>query len=554
MNLTAQLSAQSRKLNEFGTRSDQGETAVHRVMLHLTAHLDLSDDFAREQERIAATLEAHAHQLQLLLQDQQRLERSFAPMRVLHSFFRIESAALPVEQQALFHAVTTEMRRLHDEVSVSFAADGAALADTRRRVLAAASHLHAQSAQHLATTAAKRAEVQRSLAHLTVTLERTRQRNQQLASAITALDRETDQITVSLQYQDITRQKMEHVREAADKVLAGFTPADRTPFRQRARVQQMLCQVQGVQLTAVRQELERATGSITAGLRTLLEQLDCIERDCLSVAGLNEITVEMDAAIAGVGEIHRVTAELMQSALGRLAEAIQTARGFAEAATGATGTMRRIAADLLLMGINAQVQALQAKNACLEVLSSAVSHISSEAGTLTLGFEHKLEATTETLAGFIRQSESFHEKIQAEHHAQAVRDEANFSELQSEHEAHKTLVTEVGAALQQLKRQADDLLASIDLADISRDPIERLSELFAALGTLCADAAGKDLPLDDDALADVHGRYTMASERVAHATALAPSRGVAAAALLSTEPEPAKANSDAALGDNVELF
>jgi hypothetical protein len=567
--LTARLNTQSRRLNELGARGDRGETAIHRVMQRLTTHLDLSDRFARESERLASTLDDYAHHLQLLLQDQQRLERSFAPMRALHSFFRIESAALPPELQSLFHAVTAEMRRLHEEVSASFAEDTTALVDTRRRVLAAASQLRHQSAEHLSIAATKRLEVQHALTDLSAKLAEQRRRQEQLATAITALDRETDRIAVSLQYQDITRQKMEHVHEAARAVLNGFAPADRTPLRQRAIVQRMLCQVQTVQLDSVQQELEQATDTITSGLRALLDHLDRIESECLSLDQLNAITADMDAAIAALGEIHRVTANLMQRALGRLTEAIQTARGFSAATTGATDTMRRLAADLLLMGLNAQVQALQANNNCLEVLAGAVSHISGEAGTLTLDFERKLADTIRTLSDFVQRSEAFHLEVLAEHRVLHAENDAVSGELDAEHSAHKALVNDVGAALRQLRGQAGELLASIALADISREPIHDLRELFSALADACSEAVTDDQPLDERVLADVRSRYTMDSERTAHAAALrrpaaVPVAGAAVARASSpAEPAPGAAtdlasatppDAGSSLGDNVELF
>jgi hypothetical protein len=489
-------------------------------------------------------------------------------MRALHSFFRIESASLPPELQSLFHAVTTEMRRLHEEVSASFAGHTTALVDTRRRVFAAASQLRAQSTNHLSISAAKRQEVQHTFADLNAKLALQRRRQEQLAAAITTLDRETDRITVSLQYQDITRQKMEHVREAAHAVLDGFAPADRTPLRQRALVQRMLCQVQTVQLDSVQQELEQATDTITSGLRALLDQLDRIESECLSLDRLNEITADMDAAIAALGEIHRVTADLMQSALARLAEAIQTARGFSAATTGATDTMRRLAADLLLMGLNAQVQALQADNNCLEVLAGAVSHISSEAGTLTLAFERKLADTIQTLSSFVQRSEAFHQAMLAEHQTLDAATGSESVALDTEHSAHKALVNDVGAALRQLREQAGELLASIALADISREPIHDLRDLFNALGAACSEAVTDGQPLDERVLADVRSRYTMDSERAAHAAALSlpaavPVAVVAAAASVPSEPAlsaapgpapAAPAEAGSSLGDNVELF
>lgn len=559
--LTTRLSAQSRRLIEFADRSATAEdSALQRVSQVMTTRLTLGAQLADEVERLAETLERYAQHLQHLLGDQQQLERSFAPMRVLHSFFRIESAALPPEQQALFGAVTAEMQRLHGDVTASFAEHAATLEGTRQRVLAAAADLHALACRLDEVTRRKRADADRALARLHEELGRSRERNRQLESAIRSLDRATDAITVGLQYQDITRQKMEHVQAAARTLLEQWEHPDDTPFPRRTRIQQVLCEVQRAQLEAVQLELEQATTSISTGLRTLLDQLQRIEQECLSLASLNEITAGMDAALAEMQDIRRVTAELMHSSLASLSHAIQVAHGFARATTGATDTMRQLAADLLLVGLNAQVQALQAKNGCLEVLSSAVSQISSEAGTLTLQFETKLADTTETLTSFVHSSQAFHDQTAAQHRDLDATHEAVLHDFAAEHQSSQALVAEVASLLRQLGAQTDDLLSSVDLAEVSREPINDAREIFVALGALLA-RASSEAPVGDDAvLAEMQSRYTMDSERAAHAGVLAGAvtavavGAVAAGTTAEPVPQPAAAGDSSVLGDNVELF
>jgi len=119
--LTTRLAQQSARLKAFGQHAEQSDTAIRRVSRLISTHLSLSEEFAREVERLAKSLDDHATHLQALLGDQQQLERSFAPMRFLHAFFRIESATLPAELQSLFHAVTAEIQRLYTDVTASFA-------------------------------------------------------------------------------------------------------------------------------------------------------------------------------------------------------------------------------------------------------------------------------------------------------------------------------------------------------------------------------------------------------------------------------------------------
>jgi hypothetical protein len=256
----------------------------------------------------------------------------------------------------------------------------------------------------------------------------------------------------------------------------------------------------------------------------------------------------------------------MGGSLASLTQAIQTARGFSEATTGATDTMRRLAADLHVMGLNAQVQAVQAKNGSLEVLAGAASAISGEAGALTLNFERKLVVTTEALATLVRGNEASHEKTRAHYETIQTQDAAIFHQLKEEHEASKALVQTVGSLLHQLKSHAAELLGSVDLADFSRDPIERTRTIFTSLVEVCSNASNGDALADQAVLAEVQSRYTMNSERDAHAAVLAGRNSVTPVPPVSSapgaggdvelfdEPAPAASVPSSQLGDNVELF
>lgn len=550
--LTSALIEQSRQLTEISSRMDEGKAAVRRIGAVVGEHLSLSEDYSRQIERLAGTLEAHAGNLNGLLGDQSQLERSVAPMGVLHSFFLIESATLPEEIRGLFHAVTAEMKRLHTDVSRSFEEHERSITGTRDGAVATARQLRRQAAGNAELTRRKREEVRSSLERLEAELQKTRARNGQLAAAIGDIDRQTDAITVSIQYQDITRQKMDHVREAAHDLLAAGARAGMS-FDRRLRYQEVLCRVQATQLDAVEQEIGRAAASLTEGLQAVLGRIRSIESDCLSVGAIERVTADTDAVTREMEATLQVSSELMRSSVEGLEHAIRTARGISETTTGATDTMRRLADDLRLIGLNAQVQAVHANNGSLEVLSSAASAISSEAGARTLDFEHKLTATTGDLKKLVQRSEAYHAEAVVRRDALRAQEEEILQDLRRESEAGKALVAETGSLLGRLKEQADELLASIDLAAFSREAIGRTRAVFAEMAGLCAAAHALDASEDQALLAEVQDRYTMHSERAAHADAVSASDKAAAAEPTPEAAEPAAAGSPA-LGDNVELF
>jgi hypothetical protein len=295
----------------------------------------------------------------------------------------------------------------------------------------------------------------------------------------------------------------------------------------------------------------------------LLERLNWIENECLSVASLKQITADMDAVTADMIAAHRITSGLMRDSLESLTKAIESTRRFAGATTNASDTMRRLAADLHLIGLNAQVQSVQANNGSLEVLSGAASAISREAGALSSNFETKLAATTESFTKLVESEGALHEKTCAKYSTLQGEDAKIFDDLTHELETGKALVTEVGSLLLQLKERADELLPSVDLADFSRDAIANARTVFISLAAACADGLQGDESDDKATLADLQSNYTMNSEREAHAAALGMHSGVSPA---QTNPPPdvdaeqfgslasAGTAGKETLGENVELF
>lgn len=575
--VTGRLKVQCATLRELAP-SENRAMAFDRVGDLISEHLRMGEAFACEVERLAGTLEQHGKELNSLLKEQDILERAFAPMRVLQSFFRIESAGLSSEMQSLFHAVTLEMQRLQSEFSQNFSENAEALQNTRINVLATAAKLRSQAAHHIQVTRLKREEFVASRAKLDDERGKAVQRDDALEVAIKNLNQQIESVTFGLQFQDITRQKMEHVQASGREVLANLTGRADAAFRNKIYQGGVVCRVQAGQLGAVQTDLERATSTISTGLRAVIDELKSVERDALSMEDLSRITEEMDSLVRETGKTHRLASEMMRSSAASLTEAIESSRGFANATTGATDAMRRLAADIQMMGLNAQVQAVQANNGSLEVLSGAASEISREAASLSQDFQDKLIRATDGLNQLIQRSETSCDQMQAAYTDLTARDAETFRELEEEVGRNKSALETMGSLFQEMQREADALVEVVDLANVSREPLEKSQAAFLALSEFCAAQSAKEQLRSDNVVAEAMNRYTMASERAIHAAALSEVKtpnGEAPVGDLQTpptapapvagevelfgpiqQPVPSKTNEvpEPSLGENVELF
>lgn len=535
--LAAEIAAENRHLLSFDAAVTGGEAALARVAEGIRQKLSLSDHFAREIGKLAATLDRHNDRLAQLVRHQALLERSFAPLSVLRSLFRIESARLAPELRNLFSAVTLDMTRLEDVARECLAEQTRTLADARQRIEATAAQLRERARQQAVESAELQRQVDEALTVLDGELAKARARNALIERALAQIDHEIGSATVSLQYQDITRQKMAHTDAALDDLVHGLEiRPERAHFDEHVGTQRLRCELQVLQLTATRTELENATHSVDAGLRGILGQLQHIERESLSRSDLDDVVRAMDAAVDQAAQVNRRAADAIEQALAGLGDSIAATRQLAANTAEATTSIGRLAFDIRLMGLNAEIQAVQVHHGGLEVLSGAAATVSMEAIAASNALEEELGRATFELHRILEASGVFHAATRDQHRALQAEQERLAGALDAEHAANRAALRRLGSLLARLREDTDTLLSAVTLSHATTaaldDAVACLGRVVGVCEAACAQPAGDR---SRGLLSAEAGRYTMESERAVH-TGLVRAEQSGAAAPVPAEP------------------
>jgi hypothetical protein len=373
-----------------------------------------------------------------------------------------------------------------------------------------------------------------------------------------AILHEVNNLVVSLQFQDITRQQMEHSRDALEVVRGQFhgdSSGGGTDIGNAAGI----CALQSAQLTHSAAELQAAVRDIATSLRSIAVRAGA---SAASVHGLFVLADEVGQA--SIGDIERELASISDA----FAENLVTNRNLTATMLSVTVAMEEITAfaedinfmgtEIRLIALNAIIKAIQAgrDGVAFSVIAESVKRQSVELCTQAGAVVANIEAIN-------RHIDALHLTLGDERatagggDAGAFHQErlaATFAMLKQFNGSVKQLLAQTDQASAALLQCIDRALISLDSREISamleRGVIAELDQLLRAMGpvTLASEGSATVARLDSHA-----GRYTMGSERKVHQLFAATLAGRSLVEGAADQATPAVSRGGM-FGDNVEFF
>jgi len=537
------LAHQGERLISLASGGDHDATGdaislAHNMLVSLEA-------CTQQTEELLTRLDAYRERTGALLKEEAQVERILAPLRVIQTFFRIESVRLPAEMQAGFHALSGEIPKFEQQVRETFGRHAGALDATRRKIEAATARLRAQADGQKSLVAADRERLGHTLTVLAGDAAGARERHARLVELMHEIARDAQSLVVSLQYQDITRQKMEHVRAALQDLRAGDVHAP--AWRQTARLEASQCR-------AVRGELDRALQTIAEGSLHLRGRLDRIQTECWSRRLSGEAGAALTGRISALQRVLQEIQELIEPAAQSAVDAVRVIDSFGSVAADVAATAREMAESMRLIALNAQVLAAQAgrDGAGLLVLAERTYAISEEIRRITENIGHEFIETSAQFAAVRELRDTLDRHVTACRDVFLSRGAEMSRRLDQNRDETLAVFGALTTELEELDRQNAAMARATDIRDAFGRSLEGVE---AALLTL-AGPEPRHAPTAAMALTHLSQRYTMVSERAVHAAAVGalhpPVPPPCPTIPAGCGPDPVPASP--AFGDNVELF
>lgn len=542
--LSGGLVRSATSLRELSGGAEQGNDAVRDATALVQQMLALAHDGTEASATLFTRMERYRDQVGRLLEEEQSVERILAPLRIIQTLFRIESASLPTDVQAAFAALSGEIPQFEAHVRDAFAQHADELGATRRNIEVTIARLREQEAIRAAEIATRRESIGDTLAALEREVADIRERDGRLHALLAQIDQRAGAVVVSLQYQDITRQKMEHVRQALREMVERAKSASGS--RQPLDYQFVFnaSRLEAGQAEAIREELQHAVATIASGARDILDGLQRIEADSWSRAELIGAAEAEKARVARLASTLRDAGLLLTEASNGANEAIALVRSFGGVATSVATTAREMAEGMRMIALNAQVQAAQAgeQGAGLLILAERTYLISEEIKRVTRSIGDEFAEAARQLGGIVSTGESLMAQTDQQRSELGAASQRAANGLDQHREQAVALFKEISESLEAIEQRSAAMSREAEFDDAFCAPLERLHvELRAIAAEMEPLASARSGATESPASLEVmQERYTMESERKVHAAALGGT---------STAPSAA-----AVPVDNVELF
>ena len=369
------------------------------------------------------------------------------------------------------------------------------------------------------------------------------------------------EVVSSMQAHDITRQQIEHIVEALERLKSSLASDE----MQRHDLQQQkkliteagdVCELQAAQLRHAAAELHVAVVSIVENLRDIARKQSQMTDQTINLTGVDDSSgnsfVEgiscglstVTGVLAKCSETDRELSEIMQ----KVAQTIGEISGFVT-------DIEEIGSEIDLIALNSQIKAAHTgvEGAALGVLAEAIKRLSLDAVVQT-------EAVSQTLlevnnvTGHLLQD--------------AVKDGGETSGLIS---VMETDIEDIMGALGRMNNSLFDLLSDLtDKVHSLTDDIEQITSsinvheqmatmaenVFSSLERIVVEAREMEPASTEfkENLRHMEERYTMASERHIHETIARKRSGGKFESMVLEKETAASGSDDSEFGDNVDLF
>lgn len=533
-----------------GTESTQLTDRLRHLFDEMDAYLNRVNS---QGEASCSTLEQIMAQLDSVITPLEGFRKMDKALRMLSISTKIESARLG-ELGAGFTTLAMDVEKLSQAVSEK----SAGIMQQRQSL----SHLITNNLEMVRSTEARQFSNARTiLTSVSSNLASMEQLNSSCSVtgsqvSVIAEQISTDIATVvsSMQFHDITRQQIEHVIEALEKLqqhtdIIAIQHDEHCP----ALVAETgdVCELQTAQMRHAADQLLQATGAILESLQDIATKQAQISHS-LQQALLGNTGGSETSLLETIGYNMQQVTTILQScsqADQELATAMQQVSDTVGTIGGFVSDIEAVGSEIDLIALNAQIKAAHTgtQGAALGVLAEAIKRLSLEAVTQTEAVSAALSTIngiTGTMANQTDQVEngSLQQVSDMEHEAHQI-----ISSLASINRATLQQLTSLANSAESL---ADDISSATSSIHVHENIHAQTAQTVQILEQIYREAR-EQVPASSEFinnLRHMEQRYTMESERMVHEM-LAARHGIQ---LLLQKQESSASGSE--FGDNVDLF
>lgn len=516
-----ELVGSSQALHELASGRSHGQTLFQRAITVLHEPLEFIDRCVSHHTQLLDLLRRCEEEMRVMLRFQMQMRDLLAPLSFVEVLFRVESASLDLEQRETFGTVAADINRLRQLVDEAFQKNAGLLGSTHTTLGAVRQRLENDFRQHARAISEKRAGIEAALTRLDEQLLRNARQETDAQTMTRTLTTQVSRIVSALQYQDIIKQKSEHV------VLA-LADWETHHIYDRGFVN-----LQIAQLRSVDDDVNRAVAEIADGMDRIRELGDGIDRRSLSMDDFEGMIASADGMVQMLLDSIHETRATLNGTTALIAEASEAARPAGNIAANLTSTLGELSINMRLVALNAQVRSVQITDVTgLEVLAVRTAEISNKITGVSREVSERLvhlRSVTDEMFGLF---EAFGSEGREREQRMVAAQGPVEGELHQLRDQTLGVFQSMTQAVEQVRSAVNELHRALgDVPHAHAALHKAVADLSEFAGRYCT--GGDVLTAEAAELASAHaGNYTMAVERQVHEVAtgngsVSPSRAAA---------------------------
>jgi hypothetical protein len=343
---------------------------------NLLEWLNSLDETRQQLPPLLSGIGSHQRRIERLMNHEKRLGHAVSTLQILPSLFKIESASLSADNRRLFLGLVQDIHNVHEKVSDSLRTSFETVQLMGRRLAEGRTQFNQFIETKCRSIGIRRAELEGSILENTRQLEANQSENVNLLETTREAQQQVGRVVIALQYQDITKQKLDHIDRMRSEIEGTLSKRRLTRADlQFCREGVTLCRAHGDSVT---HDLDQACSEIQCGVGEIA-RLGQIDETCLTLQQFNALAISADGFIQKMldasDELDMLTRDLVQG----VRDLVDFLEPLSGALSGLSLTMNQVSAEIRLIALNAQVQAIQnGLGTGLEILSARTCDVADD--------------------------------------------------------------------------------------------------------------------------------------------------------------------------------
>ncbi len=534
-----------------GDESSQLTTRLRTLFTDIDTYLNR---IRTQSNSSCHTLEQVMSQLDQVVQPLEGFQKMDKALRMLSISTKIESARLG-ELGAGFTTLALDVEKL----SLTVSQKSSGIMGERQNLMQLITENLETSRR---TEASQHADAQTILTGINASLETMAQLNQACSDAGNRVGliaeevvAETGTVVSSMQFHDITRQQIEHIFEALEKIQqhACQRPDDVDKTACDTQVAEIgdICELQTAQLRHATSQLFQATTAILESLQDIGAKQSQISQGLQQALMGNDDSADASLLTSMQGDMQRVTAILQRCAASdqKLAQAMGKVTGTIGDIASFVSDIEAVGSEIDLIALNAQIKAAHTgpQGAALGVLAEAIKRLSLDAVVQTEAVSSTLKAINEA-TGQLNSNDSLGS---ATDNQVAVMEQETQQIIAALSRTNQLLREQLASVATMAESLATDINTITSGFHVHEESKQQAQQAESSLEQIYSEAR-QLVPASSEFrnnLQHMEQRYTMESERLIHEM-LAARHGVQ----LTLKREETSSGTGSEYGDNVDLF